>query len=79
VGLGKNTTPTPGGVFYLEELLRPSDPNGAYGPYAYGLSGFSNVLHEFVGGDGQIGIHGGQDAASRRPGSDVTSRSDLAI
>ena len=33
-------------------------PNGAYGPYAYGLSGFSNVLDEFNGGDGVIGIHG---------------------
>jgi lipoprotein-anchoring transpeptidase ErfK/SrfK len=64
VGLGKGTTPTPGGVFYLKELLRPSNPRGSYGPYAYGLSGFSNVLNEFLGGDGQLGIHGTNDPSS---------------
>ena len=70
VGLGKGTTPTPGGVFYLKELLRPSNPHGSYGPYAYGLSGYSNVLDEFLGGDGQIGIHGTNDPAS--VGKDVS-------
>jgi lipoprotein-anchoring transpeptidase ErfK/SrfK len=64
VGLGKGATPTPGGVFYLKELLKPTDPKGAYGPYAYGLSGYSNVLHEFLGGDGEIGIHGTNEPAS---------------
>jgi lipoprotein-anchoring transpeptidase ErfK/SrfK len=63
VGLGKETTPTPGGVFYTKELLRPPKPDGAYGPYAYGLSGFSPVLNEFLGGDGEIGIHGTNDPA----------------
>jgi lipoprotein-anchoring transpeptidase ErfK/SrfK len=58
VGLGTGGTPTPGGVFYIKELLRPSDPNGAYGPYAFGLSGYSPVLTDFGGGDGAIGIHG---------------------
>jgi lipoprotein-anchoring transpeptidase ErfK/SrfK len=70
VGLGKGTTPTPGGVYYLKELLKPSDPQGAYGPYAYGLSGYSNVLNEFLGGDGQIGIHGTNDPSS--VGKDVS-------
>jgi lipoprotein-anchoring transpeptidase ErfK/SrfK len=63
VGLGTGTTPTPGGVFYVKELLRPRDPAGPYGPYAYGLSGYSEVLNEFLGGDGQIGIHGTNDPA----------------
>jgi lipoprotein-anchoring transpeptidase ErfK/SrfK len=63
VGLGTATTPTPGGVFFTMELLKPSDPKGAYGPYAYGLSGFSKVLNEFMGGDGRIGIHGTNDPA----------------
>ncbi|HEY6794749.1 MAG TPA: L,D-transpeptidase [Kineosporiaceae bacterium] len=63
VGLGTATTPTPGGVFYTMELLKPSDPKGAYGPYAFGLSGFSTVLTEFMGGDGRIGIHGTDDPA----------------
>ena len=58
IGVGTASTPTPGGKYYVKELLQPPDPNGAYGPYAYGLSGYSNVLDEFNGGDGVIGIHG---------------------
>jgi lipoprotein-anchoring transpeptidase ErfK/SrfK len=61
IGVGTHDTPTPGGVYYIKELLQPPDPNGAYGPYAYGLSGYSNVLEEFGGGDGVIGIHGTDD------------------
>jgi lipoprotein-anchoring transpeptidase ErfK/SrfK len=58
IGVGTAQTPTPGGVYYIKELLRPPEPDGPYGPYAYGLSGFSNVIEEFAGGDGVIGIHG---------------------
>jgi lipoprotein-anchoring transpeptidase ErfK/SrfK len=58
VGVGTGKTPTPIGQFYLTELLELPDPAGAYGPYAYGLSGFSDVLTEFAGGDGIIGLHG---------------------
>jgi lipoprotein-anchoring transpeptidase ErfK/SrfK len=63
-GIGTATTPTPGGVYYIKELIRPTDPKGAYGPFAYGLSGYSNVLNEFAGGDGEIGIHGTNDQGS---------------
>jgi len=63
VGLGTGSTPTPGGVFYTKELLKPPNPAGAYGPYAYGLSGYSDVLENFGGGDGEIGIHGTNDPA----------------
>jgi len=58
VGVGRAQTPTPGGVYYTKELLRPVDPNGIYGPFAYQLSGFSDVLMRFNGGGGVIGIHG---------------------
>ncbi len=64
VGVGVSETPTPGGVYYVKELLRPPDPRGPYGPYAYGLSGFSNVLTSFGGGDGVIGIHGTDQPSS---------------
>jgi lipoprotein-anchoring transpeptidase ErfK/SrfK len=57
-GIGTTATPTPGGRFYVKELLRPPDPGGAYGPYAYGLSGFSTTLSSFAGSDGVVGIHG---------------------
>ena len=64
VGLGTGSTPTPGGVFYTKELLRPPNPVGAYGTYAYGLSGYSTVLENFGGGKGEIGIHGTNEPAS---------------
>jgi lipoprotein-anchoring transpeptidase ErfK/SrfK len=64
IAVGTAETPTPGGVYYVKELLQPPDPGGAYGPYAYGLSGFSNQLDSFNGGDGVIGIHGTSDPSS---------------
>ncbi|MGE3618971.1 MAG: L,D-transpeptidase [Acidimicrobiia bacterium] len=64
VGLGKADVPTPGGVFYIKELLQPPNPKGAYGPFAYGLSGFSTELTDFEGGEGVIGIHGTNDPSS---------------
>lgn len=64
VGVGTKDTPTPGGTFYTKELLQPPDPNGAYGHYTYGLSGFSNVIFNFQGVDGIIGIHGTNDPSS---------------
>ena len=71
IGVGTADTPSPGGIYYLKELLQPPDPNGVYGVYAYGLSGFSNVLLSFNGGDGVIGIHGTNNPASI--GGDVSS------
>jgi lipoprotein-anchoring transpeptidase ErfK/SrfK len=58
VAVGKTATPTPGGRYYITELLRPPDPDGAYGPYAFGLSGYSANLRQFAGGPGEIGMHG---------------------
>ncbi len=60
--IGTGDTPTPLGQFFITELLAPT--NTGYGPYAYGLSGFSEVLNDFGGGPGQIGLHGTDDAAS---------------
>jgi lipoprotein-anchoring transpeptidase ErfK/SrfK len=58
VGVGRSVLPTPTGIYYLAELLQQPNPNGPYGPYAFGLSAFSNVLQSFGGGPGQIGLHG---------------------
>ena len=58
IAVGTSDTPTPGGTYFIKVLLAPPNPNGAYGPYAYGLSGYSNVLTNFDGGNGVIGIHG---------------------
>lgn len=64
IGVGQDDMPTPGGTYYIRELLQPPDPTGVYGPYAYGLSGFSPVLDSFAGGDAVIGIHGTDDPES---------------
>jgi lipoprotein-anchoring transpeptidase ErfK/SrfK len=58
IGVARDEYPTPGGTYYTTELLAPPDPNGAYGPYALGLSGHSDKLTTFDGGPGQLGIHG---------------------
>jgi hypothetical protein len=56
--IGEPSHPTPTGRFFLVDKLATPDPDGAYGPYALGLSAHSEVLTEFGGGDGQVGIHG---------------------
>ncbi len=58
VGLGQAVAPTPTGRYFVTDLVKARDPRGMYGPYAFGLSGFSPVHTSFRGGDGQIGIHG---------------------
>ena len=56
--MGKVATPTPKGTYYLTELIQPPNPEGSYGPYAFGLSAFSDTLKTFAGGPGQLGLHG---------------------
>lgn len=56
--VGRSVLPTPTGRYYIVELLKQPDANGAYGPFAFGLSAYSHVLCSFGGGPGQIGIHG---------------------
>jgi hypothetical protein len=54
VGVGAPGTPTPGGRFYIRELLRGD--GAVYGPWAFGTSAYSS-LSEWPGG-GVVGIHG---------------------
>ncbi|HSZ14237.1 MAG TPA: L,D-transpeptidase [Solirubrobacteraceae bacterium] len=55
--VGKPSTPTPAGRFFVEESLQmPAGEPG--GPFALALSARSDVLQEFEGGPGQIAIHG---------------------
>lgn len=55
--VGKPSTPTPNGHFFVEEAieLRSSDVGA---PYALALSARSTVYQEFAGGPGQIALHG---------------------
>ena len=61
VAVGATATPTPTGIYYLRVLLKAPDPTTVYGPYAYGLSGHSDALNTFEGGDAELGIHGNND------------------
>jgi lipoprotein-anchoring transpeptidase ErfK/SrfK len=55
--VGKPSTPTPRGTFFVEEALRLS-PSAPGAPFALATSARSNVLQEFDGGPGQIALHG---------------------
>jgi lipoprotein-anchoring transpeptidase ErfK/SrfK len=57
VAVGSTSTTTPTGHYYVNQRLLPTDPNGAYGPAALGVSAFSEVLTGWAQG-GPIGIHG---------------------
>ena len=63
VGIGTGKTPTPRGQFYLTSLIKLPHPGTLYGPYAYGLSGYSEVLDTWKLG-GIIGLHGTNDSSS---------------
>ena len=70
VAVGARATPTPAGRYYIRALLRAPNPDTVYGPFAYGLSGHSDTLQSFNGGDAEVGIHGNNDPSVL--GHDVT-------
>lgn len=70
VAIGTGETPTPIGRFYIIELLKPPTNDSVYGSFAFGLSGFSETLTSFAGGEGVIGIHGTNQPQAL--GSDVS-------
>ena len=55
--VGKSSTPTPLGRFFVNDLVEKFD-GSAYGPYILSLSGFSEALETFAGGIPVIAIHG---------------------
>lgn len=62
--VGKRSTPTPRGRFFVEEAVALSSRDSG-GPFALAASARSNVLQQFGGGPGQIALHG----TNRLPGS----------
>lgn len=58
VAVGTQRNPTPVGHFYVTDNVTLANPNSAWGPHALGLSGRSDTITEYNGGDGIIGIHG---------------------
>lgn len=61
VGVGKASTVTPAGRFYVLEKLRTLNAP-IYGPYALGTSAYAPTLSEWPGG-GVVGIHGTDEPA----------------
>ncbi len=55
--VGKPSTPTPLGEFFIEESIA-MPPSAAGAPFALALSARSDVFQEFDGGPGQIALHG---------------------
>jgi lipoprotein-anchoring transpeptidase ErfK/SrfK len=56
VGVGKPSTPTPTGHFWIREIFKLSNPSNPYWPWAIGTSAYSR-LTDWPGG-GVVGIHG---------------------
>ena len=56
IGVGKASTPTPGGQTWIREKLNGFG-NAAYGPIAFGTGTYSTKLTDWPGG-GVVGIHG---------------------
>jgi hypothetical protein len=57
VVVGKPSTPTPLGLFAIVWAI-PWHPNDFLGSWVLELTGHSDVLQQFDGGDGTVGIHG---------------------
>lgn len=64
VAIGSRANPTPVGEFFVTDSVILSEPGGPWGPWAFGLSAYSDTITEFNGGNGIIGIHG-----TNQPGS----------
>lgn len=63
IAVGKSSAPTPTGDFFISNEMQTGNPGGAYGPFAMGISAFSDVLTDWPEG-GQVGIHGTNSRSS---------------
>jgi lipoprotein-anchoring transpeptidase ErfK/SrfK len=67
VVVGAPATPTPQGLFAVNERVREPDPRGFLGSWALHLTAFSNVLDDYGGGPGRVAIHGRGGASFADP------------
>ena len=66
VAVGKPSTPTPAGHFWIRERFKLTNPRSGYYPYAFGTADYS-TLTEWARG-GVVGIHGPFYAPNEIPG-----------
>lgn len=57
VAIGVLGSPTPRGRFYVRSRIVPTNAGDAYGPFAFGINGYSAGLTDWPGG-GVVGLHG---------------------
>lgn len=65
--IGASATPTPTGLAAIYDPIRQPNPNGFVGTWVLHLTAFSNVLKQFDGGLGRVGVHGRSGASLRDP------------
>ena len=65
--VGNARTPTPAGLAAIYERVRQPKPNAFLGSWVLSITALSNVLQEFGGGNGRIGIHGRGGASLADP------------
>lgn len=58
VAVGKGSTPTPIGNFFIDGIVALRDITGPYGSHQLSVAGYSEVYTSFAGGIGQIALHG---------------------
>lgn len=65
VAIGKASTPTPPGRYFVWARVDTDRPSGPYGSYILGLSGFSEAIEPWTEWPGQprLAIHGTDDPA----------------
>ncbi len=66
VGVGKPSTPTPAGHFWIDERFKLLSPSSPYWPYALGTSDYSTLPN--WPGEGVVGIHGPYGEPQKIPG-----------
>lgn len=67
VVIGSPATPTPVGLFAVQEAVRQRDPKAFLGTWAIHLTAHSEVLKRFNGGPARIAIHGRAGASLLDP------------
>lgn len=65
--IGAPSTPTPRGLFAVQQSVKQTNPAGFLGPWAIHLTAHSNVLDDYGGGAGRVAIHGRGGNSLRDP------------
>jgi lipoprotein-anchoring transpeptidase ErfK/SrfK len=89
VAVGQAGTPTPTGRWFAIAETLPGVPGAFLGTFILPITGFSETLNEFAGGDGRVAIHGttlpaligtrASHGCVRMYNSDVTRLARLAL